>query len=124
MFGMTENSVTGATRPEKLAEVDEMWVYEEERRVRQQRLNRISRKVVAVFMAAALATLAYDSGHAAWSLHKYRPLTSPRSRFTPYLHGSWVYPATISTVSGLAALTILALAVKRRRRRGSHREIH
>jgi lipopolysaccharide export LptBFGC system permease protein LptF len=125
MFRMTEDSVIGATQPHKFEQVNELWQYEEERRQRRERRSRTSSRIVAVFVALALATLAYDSGHAAWALHKYRPLSGSRGHlhlpYTANLNGSWVYPAVISTISTLAALLVLAFAARRRRRAGSHR---
>lgn len=124
MFRMTEDSVIGATQPHKLEQVNELWQYEDDRRQRRRRRNRSASRIVAVFVALALATLAYDSGHAAWVLHKYRPLSGSRGHL-PYsanLNGSWVYPAVISTISTMSALIVLAFAARRRRRRtGSHR---
>ena len=51
----------GVTRPEKLSQVDELWRYEEERKLRRQRVNRVCRKIVALVMVAALGLLAYDA---------------------------------------------------------------
>ena len=114
----------GVTRPEKLSEVDELWRYEEERKARRQRVNRICRKIVGLVMVAALGLLAYDAGTAALALRKVRPLSAEPGTI-PYvanIHGSWVYPATIAGTSAFSALLILFFGVLRRGRRGgSHR---
>jgi hypothetical protein len=119
MTGMTADS----TRPENLGKVDELWRYEEERSLRRQRFNRFSLRIVALVMIGALGLLSYDAGQAAWTLRQNKPLAVPHNSKLAYaadIHGSWVYPAIISGVSGLAALVILYLAL-RGRRRGAHR---
>src|SRR5881392_3899364 len=108
----------GVTRSEKLSEVDELWRYEEERRVRRQRVNRLCRKIVALVMVAALGLLSYDAGTAALALRKERPLAAEPGT-VPYIaniHGSWVYPAVISGGSAFTALFILVFGLLRRGR--------
>jgi hypothetical protein len=119
--GEPGGSVTGAVEPGKLDDVEELWQYEEERRRRRELINRISWKIVAVFMALAFGLLAYDSGSAAIAIHDHRvPPPAKGVRFG-YEHQSWQYAAVVAVVSGLTALTIVVLALKRRRRRGTRR---
>ena len=121
MSGMA--AADGVTRPEKLSEVEQLWRYEEERKLRRQRFNRVARKIVALVMVLALALLSYDAGLAALALRRDKPLDVPPGNLTyiANVHGSWIYPATVSGVSALAALLIMAVALLRRRRQGSHR---
>jgi hypothetical protein len=87
--------------PDEGDEAAEFLRYEQERQVRINRRNAASWKVVGAVVTAALALLAYDSGHAALKAHRDGE--------------PWLYPAGIATGCTLMVLVLIAYALKRRR---------
>lgn len=74
---------------------------ESERRLRAERRDSLSWKILGWVMAAAVALLGYDSGGAAVDAHGAgKP---------------WLYPATVSAICALVLAAIVARALARRR---------